>query len=509
MRQRESIAGRAGLAVCGLVLIAAHVGPLTAQSATAAPALQGKWTKPFPWAGVAIHMHVLPDGQVLSWAREDSTMPGRKRYAPAAVWDPASGTFTDVSYRAMNVFCSGHSFLPDGRLLVVGGHIHGGLGPSDSNVFDWRTRAWTPGAPMNAGRWYPTSTTLGDGETLVLSGSNDDGVDLLPQVRRGDGTWRDLSTALLDFLPASTAAPITPDAIDHVPLYPRLHVAPDGRVLYAAPLPTTRLLDTIGTGAWAVLGNSNFGTRDYGSSVMYEPGKVLIVGGGDPPTATAEVIDLIGDPVWRFTQPMAFARRQMNATLLADGKVLVTGGTSSRGFNKVAGAVLPAELWDPATGTWTVLASMRVPRLYHSTAVLLPDGRVLSAGGGGPPAPDGDVDHPDAEIFSPPYLFAPDGSRAKRPRIAGAPAAVAYGQAFLVKSPQAATIAKVTWIRLSSVTHAFNMDQRFLSLPFVQVSNGVLVTAPADGNLSPPGYYLLFVLNGAGVPSLARIVRIG
>ena len=171
----------------------------------------------------------------------------------------------------------------------------------------------------------------------------------------------------------------------------------------------SRYLDTSGSGVWTTVGNSKFGNRDYGTSVMYDEGKVLIVGGGglsttgSPPTRTAEVIDLVANPVWRYTTSMAFARRQHNATLLPDGKVLVTGGTRLPGFNNGAGAVLTAEIWDPATEAWTTLASMRVPRLYHSTALLLPDARVLAAGGGFPPAQTTlppDTDHLDGETGS-------------------------------------------------------------------------------------------------------------
>jgi hypothetical protein len=239
---------------------------------------------------------------------------------------------------------------------------------------------------------------------------------------------------------------------------------------------------------------------------MYDVGKVLIVGGGDPPTRTAEIIDLEAqNPGWGFVDSMAFVRRQLNATILADGTVLVTGGTGSAGFNVVDDAVFAAELWDPAEESWSTLAAAQIPRIYHSFALLLPDGRVLTGGGGHPPGdgPPGDLDHFDAEIFSPPYLFA--GSR---PQIGSAPATISYDSTFVVESPDSSDIAAIHLIRLSAVTHSFNQNQGISRLSFVTMPGGLEVTAPADGALAQPGPYMLFILNNAGVPSVARMVRL-
>jgi hypothetical protein len=236
---------------------------------------------------------------------------------------------------------------------------------------------------------------------------------------------------------------------------------------------------------------------------MYGPGQVMALGGGDPPTNTAEIIDLNdANPSWQWAAPMARARRHLNATLLADGKVLVTGGSSSPGFNDATQAALPAEMWDPATGAWTTMASMATARVYHSTALLLPDGRVL-ASGGGDPAPVNGSDNVSSQIFSPPYLF-----KGPRPRIGPAPAVVAYGASFAVGTPDAASITRATFIRLGSVTHAFNNSQRIAELPFTRNGNGLQMTAPTDRNLVPPGHYMLFLLNGDGVPSVAKIIQI-
>jgi hypothetical protein len=234
---------------------------------------------------------------------------------------------------------------------------------------------------------------------------------------------------------------------------------------------------------------------------MYEPGKILYVGGGDPPTASAEIIDLNQpSPTWTFTGEMAFARRQLNATLLPTGDVLVTGGTSGAGFNNAEGAVRTAELWHPATGTWMTLASSAVARMYHGTALLLPDGRVLYTGSGD--GPDGTVNERNYELYSPPYLF-----NGARPTITGAlPPSAGYGQTQVVNTPDGARIARVTLIGLGSVTHAFDQSARLVPLSFSPAATGLTITLPASRTTAPPGPYMLFLVNTNGVPSVGRIM---
>jgi len=263
---------------------------------------------------------------------------------------------------------------------------------------------------------------------------------------------------------------------------------PGSQVFDAGPYPATRLLNPSGVGHWSGVITTKFNSpRDYGTAAMYAPGKVLILGGADnPPTNTAEIIDLnSSNPAWSYTNPMANARQQPNATILPDGTVLVTGGSSGSGFNNPNSPVLAAELWNPATRTWTTLASSTVFRGYDSIALLLADGRVLTAGGA----------HPSGEIFSPPYLF-----NGARPTITSAPTQVNYGQNFTVTTPDAASITNVTWVSLSSVTHGFNAGQHFNQLSFTQVSGGLQVTAPADPSSAAAGDYMLFILNSGGVP---------
>jgi len=474
------------------------------------PATLGEWGPVLRWPNVAIHAHVLPNGKVLFWGRREwntSVDPPRPaesldphRCVPR-IWDPVTGSFTttpepkDKDGDPYNLFCAGHAFLEDGRLLVVGGHMEDLAGEKHASIFDYAANTWTPIDDMVAGRWYPTAVTLPDGRVLVSSGTDGMKQPNFHQQIEQNGTWSETVTFF------------------NMPLYPRMHVVADGRVFMSGPLRLTQLLSVSGAGQWTPVGNrlNQADTLEYGSSVTYDVGKVLVMGGGIPPKKSAEIIDLNAPmPKWSATNDMHFARRQLNATLLPDGTVLVTGGTQGLGFNdlRIGQPIRSAESWDPGTGKWTRLAKMDVDRCYHSIAVLLPDGRVLCAGGGeykpdnvNPNAPEDS--HLDAQIFSPPYLF-----RGARPTITSAPQEVRYGDTFDLGTPSPGAVDKVNWVRLSSVTHAFDQNQRFNNLAF-SVSNGALkVVAPASSSQAPPGHYMLFLLDANGVPSTAQIVRI-
>ena len=517
---------------------AAAMAPISLQSD---PSVVGQWGASFPWPTVPVHISLLPDGRLLFWGRDKETngddVVGRSNayvwspnYSTAGLYDGPINTYPNTT---TNLFCSGHSFMPDGRLIVTGGHGHptlNNVGVAHTNIFDYRTNAWTRGPNMNSGRWYPFNVTLATGETLVVSGNWWDGTksvtNTLPQVYTAQGTWRTLT------------------GINRVeqPIYPWLHLMQDGRVFLSGYKQQSYYLNaTSATPQWTAGPLSSQLFRDTGSAVMYDMGRVLIMGGGDPgATGVSEAIDLTqASPFFRAAGQMIHPRRQMTAVLLPTGSVMVFGGTGTRGgFNRAADAVTHPEMWRPQTETWTEMAPSQsgTPRLYHSTAILMPDARVL-VGGGGLPAASGEVvpipnsmatetcndeantlacrvyGHKDVEIYSPPYLFAPGGGAAVRPTITSAPANVGYGQTFAVGvgTVNASSIQKVTLVRLPSMTHSFSQDQRMNYLSFTPRMDGVTldVTAPDLARKCPPGHYMMFLVRNTGTPSVAKIIRIG
>jgi hypothetical protein len=476
-----------GTGTCQYTAIQARVINAIFSPPSGSRATRGEWSPTFQTPVVGIHLHLLPTGKVLFWGDRGD----------AQLWDPANPAAGFAARgKTYRIFCSGHTFLPDGRLLIAGGTITGTHGDPRAVIFDPVTDGWSATGSMAQGRYYPTTTVLPNGEILAISGSDETStVVTIPEVGNGS-TWRRLTNAGLSI----------PN-----PYYPAMFVAPNGNVFLAGFQATTRYLSTAGNGAWTTVGNRVVADRRLGSAVMYAPGKILYAGGGDPPTSSAEVIDLNqAAPAWRSVPGMRFARRQMNATILANGEILVTNGTSGPGFNDVAQAVHEAELWNPSTETWTTMAREVVGRTYHSASMLLPDGRVLSSGSGEGGGVSFENSQLTAQIFNPPYLFNADGTPAARPVITSAPSSISYGSSFTVQTPDAGSVTRGNLIRLSSVTHAFNQSQLIYPLTFSATGpTTVQAAAPTNGNLAPPGPYLLFLLNVQGVPSVAKVVTVG
>jgi len=289
-----------------------------------------------------------------------------------------------------------------------------------------------------------------------------------------------------------------------------MNLLPSGNVFYSGETNVTRLFNPSNQ-TWTTVANTYYGIdRSYGSSVLlpltpannYDP-KVLILGGGNPATATTEIIDLgAPTPAWKPGPNMSEPRIEMNATLLPNGKVLAIGG--SLNDEDPSTASYKADLYDPATNTFSSAGTNAYPRLYHSVSLLLSDGTVWFAGGN--PTRGTYEDH--MEIYQPAYLFNANETLATRPTISSAPSTISYGTPFTVQTPNAASIASVVLMRDGAVTHAFDMEQRMVGMTFTAGNGSLTVTAPPNGNTAPPGYYMLFLLNTSGVPSVATFVQL-
>jgi hypothetical protein len=439
------------------------------------------------WSDQATHSSVLPTGKVLWWRGITSNQ------TQTFEWDPATGLNVESASTVPNtdLFCAGHSTLADGRLFVVGGTIDNtnDLGSPDTNIYDPQTRLWTNVSSMGYGRWYPTATTLGDGKVIVIAGTMVPGdPNANPPTSTTNATIPELYDPVLDRWTQLTNADY------ELSFYPFNYLLPDGKIYV---LPRRRYLD-IDAQTWTPGPVASY-TGPQGSSAMYEPGKIIWFGGGNPAVNITEVIDFnAATPTWRVVPPMQYPRRRVDGVLLADGTVLAVGG-STAGQNNPECAVHPAELWDPATELWTTMASTQAPRVYHSTCVLLPDARVLC--GGGESTSGGQA---NSEIFSPPYLF-----KGAQPVVSSAPGSVVFGDTFQISTPATGSIKGVALVRASAMTHNFDQNQRYVPLSFTDQGTYLEVTAPANGNLAPPGKYMMFIINNSGVPSVSSWVLLG
>jgi hypothetical protein len=461
---------------------------------------QGQWkTLPYTMPINPIHMAVMHNGKVLVLAGSGNQIQSVPDFE-GAVWDPQSGNITTQPV-PWDMFCNGMVVLADGKPFIFGGTVTYDpfVGAKNAGTYDPDSGTFANLASMAHGRWYPTGTVLPDGRVMVFSGLDENSkTNTQVEIFTEGSGWG-----------APVAAGWTP------PSYPRMHVLPNGKVFYSGSSPTSRLFDPSSM-TWTSVAVTNYaGTRTYGSSVLlplnpadnYKP-RVIIMGGGSPgtpATATSEIIDLsAGSPKWELGPSMSQPRIDMNATLLPNGKILATAG-STLDEDKPS-ASLNADLYDPATNKFSSAGANAVPRLYHSEALLLPDATVLVAGGN---PKRGEYD-PSLEIYSPAYLFNADGSAAARPTISSVPSAIAYKAQFQITTPDANNnnISSVVVIRASAVTHSFDMDQRLVVLNFSNGGTSLTATAPRDGNVAPPGYYLLFLVNKNNVPSVGSFVQI-
>jgi hypothetical protein len=500
------------------------------------PARDGQWKLlPFHSGVLAVHAALLPKGKVLFFAGSGSsaTRFAAPQFGNAAqgiftsvVWDPSAAppgnffhpaTLVAPNHRPFDYFCGGDTLLADGRLFSAGGtgHYNPFTGRNDASIFDPATQQWSFAASMAHGRWYPTVITLGDGRALAATGLTEDFANphnrTLEIYNPATNTWQ-----LLHF----------DNAFPGLPLYAHLFQLADGRLFFDGgrvddDLPVDPCLIDLTHNpvtTTPVFGMAGGGMRNQSASVLLPPAqdqRVMIMGGGPAgkPNKTdaidnVDIVDLKQPhPNFVAAAPLNFPRLHLNAVLLPDRTVFVTGGSLKQEDTPLAR--LQPEIYDPATDTWTPMAASTVPRLYHSTALLLPDATVVSSGGN----PEGgthvqwDQDPEEEmrlEVFSPPYLF-----RGPRPVISAAPAQCTYGQTIQISSPQSANIRWASLVRNCVTTHSFDGSQRLVDLDITGRNGGIVrAKVPQNPNIAPPGWYMLFLVNNNGVPSVASWIRL-
>jgi hypothetical protein len=501
------------------------------------PARDGQWkVLPFHSGVLAVHAALLPQGKVLFFAGSGSSA---TRFAAPDFGSMADGIYTSVVWdpnarqgsnffhpqtlfapnkRPFDFFCGADTLLADGRLLSAGGtgHYNPFAGRNDATIFNLATEQWSFVASMAHGRWYPSLITLGNGHALIATGLTEDLANphnnTLEIYDPGTNRWQ-----MLHFDGGFTG----------LPLYAHIFLMADGRIVFDGGRMDDNLqvdpciidLTHDPVHLTVLPGMEGGGMRNQSASVLLPPAqnqRVMIMGGGPAgkPNKTdaidnVDIVDLTNaNPHFVPAAPLCFPRIHLNSVILPDHTVFVSGGSLKQ--EDAPMARLQSEIYNPTTNTWTPTASAVVPRLYHSTALLLPDATVVTAGSN----PDGGShvvwdDDPNEEmrleVFSPPYLF-----KGPRPVISAAPAQCTYGQSIQIKSPQSANIRWASLLRNCVTTHSFDSNQRLVDLDVTSVQNGIVTaTVPQNPNIAPPGWYMLFLVDTNGVPSVASWVRLG
>lgn len=509
-------------------------------------ASRGEWSVPINIPAEhdrPVHAALLRTGKVLFFGLPD----GNK----TTLWVPSPsgpGTFSVPQNQPVHsLFCSGHSFLSDGKFLAAGGGGDGTVTIKHNHVwkFDPKTETWeqTRGndspndtsptdGDMSWVRWYPTLVTLGDepGRVLVVSGNN--GRPDVPQMEmyfessdRFEKVW---GHGGLNDESANRSFP---------QLYPGLNLLPGGEIFYTptgwhsgGSIPTPydypearpstyfefSSTSTPVTGSWTDMVSTNTTVenaidRVKGMAVLliqntYPFVQVMVVGGGADPesTTTYQIINLSTfSPEWGPPLPLpdGLSRVNVNLVLLPDGRVFLCGGRPLSDTTPRHGGV--CWIYDPSRYEWYEMDELNNSRRYHSVALLLPDGRVMAAG-------DQTYQDRTIELFSPSYLFNTDGTLADPPAISSAPELVHHGSSFSIETPNADSISKMVFVRPMAVTHQTDSEQRVIPLPFTKTgTNTITSTAPNGWHphaLAPKGWYMLFIINDLGVPSVAKFI---
>lgn len=485
----------------GAEVVVGQGAPLTAEQAARA-----RWSSVISLPLVPSSAAVLSNGRVLLWSAEDRFNFNTGRgHTHTAMFDPQTQQVSsrDVQETGHDMFCTGTSVLADGRIL-----INGGIDSSNTTLYEPVSNSWTRAAAMNLPRGYNANTALADGSVLTIGGSwSQSSRPQFPEVWSAQGGWRLLRNVAMTstylYSPAGSW-----DSDSHYWVF----AAGNGKVFHAGPGTTMHWITTEGDGSITAVGKRGDDAASLtGNAVMYDVGKILKAGGvprltdSGPASAASYLIDINHGVSVRKTAPMAYPRVYASGVVLPNGQVVILGGQTTDNQFRDVNAVLAPEIFDPATETFMRLPAASVARVYHSVGLLLPDARVVSAGGG--LCGSCTANHPDMQILSPPYLFNSDGSAATRPRITRAPAEALLGETITVNTDAAVTAFSL--VRMSAITHTVNADQRRVPVEFQRQSDtSYALQLSSNPGVLLPGPYMLFAMNAQGTPSVAAIVSV-
>ena len=492
-----------------------------AQVVSTDPLTVGRWSSPFVIPVVGVTAVLLHTGKVMFWSYDPVNYhnPQKGNDGVGFIWDPA----TRVGYNIPppeNIWCAGQTILSDGRVYVAGGNLRYPDGNAPAGQSAWEgtltnytfnplAEIWAKQPDMLRGRWYPTVTKLADNRVVITSGIDETGsgaINNVVEVLTPDPNINGIGRINAVGFHNSSG------------LYPLQFLLPSGQMLEAGPGADSSFQLNPATWNWSGLPRMMNDHFYLGSGASYTdasltPNRQLVmVAGGyaynpplvNAPVAVNEWLDGFNPAMgWKPYPQFQTARHNHNTVMLPDGAMLTVGG--NRGVYGYEEPELSSELYskpagDP-TGTWNKVAPHTIQAAYHSTAILLPDATVLLSQDDMDSSAAAAFQH-KAQVYSPPYLF-----RGAQPVITSAPATASYGQSFNVITNRSA-MAGAVLVAPAATTHGNDMHQRVIKLQAQQLSNGLNVTVPASSALVPPGNYMLFVLDSAGIPSVAKFIQI-
>ena len=502
----------------GFVSVAMMKTTTTTTTSTPPPieASIGRWSSPFIIPVTGINAVMLNTGNVMYWSYDpvDYHNPANSNHGVGYIWNPATRTGYNIP-PPENLFCSAQTILSDGRVYVAGGVLRypdpnapagtsGWKGSLTNYTFNPNAELWARQPDMQRGRWYPTVTQIADNQVVIASGTDETGSNAINNVIE----------VLIPDPNINGIGRVTAVSLhDSSGTYPLQFLMPSGQVMQSGPNAASSFQLDPRTWGWSNLSNMISDHYNLANGVSYtdasvSPIKQLIMMAGGVANnvviANNEWLDGMNPLTgWHVFPQWLQKRHNSNTVILPDGTMLTVGGNA--GLYGYENALLEAELYStPATnttGTWQTVAPHSIQAAYHSSALLLPDATVLLSQDDMDSSAAAQFQH-KAQVYSPPYLF-----KGVQPQIVSAPINLTYGQPFVIGTDRDG-MTSATLVAPAATTHGNDMHQRVIKLAVQTRLNGLNASVPTSNALVPPGYYMLFVMDSLGIPSVSKFVHI-